>query len=389
MNRRRFLVRLAGIAAVSAISPLSLVLAAADPLTTAQHLIDAGKFEEAVAMLRRITADDPRNERAFILLGRAWAQADHPAQALAAFRAALRINPADTHTRMLADILAQRPLPGETASRDRGGRYGASRQEKAALAEREAFAAGQGRLPPGKGPFRLVIDAGHGGPDVGGVGAAGLREKDVALDLALQTARTIQGAGLGVAVFLTRLSDVPLSLAARGACADLYGADLFFSLHAPFVDDASVSGMYLFSLETGGGQDAVARAVAGFENRLAGAMPGFSRTGRHGVEAGMLRGGMLGRFAGQSARYAAILGKSLGAGPFSGQGGVGTAGLSVLSAVDAPAVFAATGFLSNTRDEAVLADAQRRRDLAESLARGILEIVRDAGSGPPDVSPRL
>lgn len=381
-NRRRFLIRLAGFAAVAALSPLSLSLAAADPLAAAQHLLDAGKVEEAVASLRRITAADPRNERAFILLGRAFAQSGKPAPALAAFREALRINPADTYTRMLADILAQRPIPDEpvtgTKYGEKGGRRSASRLEKTARAEREAFVAGNGRLPPGAGPFRLVIDAGHGGPDVGGVGASGLQEKDVALDLALLTAREIQGADTGMAVFLTRMSDIRLSTAARAACADLYAADLFVSLHAPSVEDAAVSGLHLFTRQGGGGQDAVAKAVAGFENRLAGAVPGFPRAGLHGVEAGLVREGVARRQTGYSARYAALLAESVGGGPFSGKGGVAGAGLSLLNAVDAPAVFAAMGFLSNAKDAAVLADADRRRELAASLARAILSAARAA-----------
>ncbi|MEF3697587.1 N-acetylmuramoyl-L-alanine amidase [Desulfolutivibrio sp.] len=386
-NRRRFLIRLAGFAAVAALSPLSLALASADPMAAAQHLLDAGKIEEAVVSLRRITAADPRNERAFILLGRAWAQSGKPAQALAAFREALRINPADTHTRMLADILAQRPILEEPVTGakhgEKGGRRSASRLEKTARAEREAFVAESGRPPRPTGPFRLVIDAGHGGPDAGGVGASGLREKNVTLDLALQTAREIQGAGTGMAIFLTRMSDIRLSTAARAACVDLYAADLFLSLHAPSVDDAAVSGVHLFTRQGGGGPDAVAQAVAAFENRLAGAVPGFPRAGHHGVEAGLVRDGMARRQDVDSARYAAILEKGMGGGPFSGKGGVAAAGLSLLDAVDAPAVFAAMGFVSNAKDAAVLADADRRNELAGSLARAILSASRAAGGNAP------
>jgi len=394
LGRRRFLVRMAEFAAVAAVSQLfpalplakSLALAASDPLAAAQRLLDAGKIEEAAADLRRITAADPRNERAYVLLGRACAQAGNPAQALAAFREALRLNPADTYTRMLADILAQRPVPDvpgqEGRAGEKGGRRSASRLEKAALAEREAFIAGQGRVSPGTGPFRLVIDAGHGGPDTGGVAASGLREKDVTLDLALQAAREIQEADAGVAVFLTRMSDIPLSQAARAACADLYAADLFLSLHAPFVDDAAVSGTFFFSRPKGGEETAVARAVAAFENRLAGAGAGFPRAGHHGLEAALLREDMAGRYAGQGARYAAWLGKSLKAGPFAGKGGVAAADLSLFRAVDAPAVLTAMGFLSNPADAAVLADAARRKELAGTWARAVLEAM-DALRGMP------
>jgi N-acetylmuramoyl-L-alanine amidase len=380
MGRRWALGRLAGLFAVAAVSPLSLVQASGDPLAAAQAQLDAGRLQEAVAGLRRITARDPRNERAFILLGRAYAQSEQPAQALTAFRMALRINPADTHTRMLADILAQKPLPEGAGPKEKGGRHAVSRLEKSARAEREAFLAANGAQAGRTGPVRVVIDAGHGGPDAGGVAASGLREKDVALDLALQTARELQAADGGLAVFLTRMSDVPLSVAARAACADLYAADLFVSLHVPFVADAAASGLYVFTLASGGeGPGAVSRAVADFENRLFGASPGFSRAGQEGLEAGLVRSGAVPWRARQAARFAAAIRAGAGRGPFSGQGGEGSAGLALLSAVPAPAVFVAAGLLSNPGDAAVLGDAARRRELAGNLARGI---AAAAGGGP-------
>lgn len=380
MGRRRALARLAGLAALTVLSPLSVIRAADDPLAAAQNLLDSGRTDEAVNRLKRITADDPRNERAFILLGRAYAQAEKPAEALRAFRAALRLNPADTHTRMLADILAQNPIPEGTQSDRKNGRHASSRLDKSARAEREAFLGGKGESPGRSGPLRVVIDAGHGGPDAGGVAASGLREKDVALDLALRTARELQGAGGGLAVFLTRMSDVPMSLAARAACADLYAADLFVSLHAPYVAEAGLSGVHVFfSDAAGGAPDRGARAVADFENRLARAMPGFPRAGWGGIEAGFARQGAAARRAAQSGRLAAAFLEAAGQGPFSGKGAQGPAGLDILSAVDVPALFVAAGFVSDSGDAAILEDATRRGQLAGVLSRGIAAALAACG----------
>ncbi len=386
LSRRQALACLAVMGASWVASPLSVVFADQDPLVSAQNLLNAGKIEEAVAGLSRIVAADPRNERAFILLGRAYARSERPTQALAAFRTALRINPGDTYTRMLADILAQKPLPEDQGGqsglgRKGGGRSSGSRLEKRAIAEREAFIARNGTHRAGGGPFRLVLDAGHGGPDVGGVGDTGLKEKDVVLELALETARQIQAQGTGVIVSLTRLSDIPLSVAARGACADLYGADLFLSLHAPRVDDPGISGVHFFTIGTGdAGASRIAKAAKEtevFENRVSGTIQGFPLAGRAGIEQGLVRNAVSARQMENSRRYARILYEKMGRGPFPAEGGICSADLSVLTSVTAPSVCIVLGFVSNKKDEAVLADAARRTELAGALAAALCEAARN------------
>ncbi|MFZ5810493.1 MAG: N-acetylmuramoyl-L-alanine amidase [Thermodesulfobacteriota bacterium] len=385
LSRRQALACLAVMGASWVVSPLSNVFADQDPLVLAQNLLNAGKIEEAVTGLSRIVAADPRNERAFILLGRAYARSERPAQALAAFRTALRINPGDTYTRMLADILAQKPLPedqgGQSGPGRKGGRRAESRLEKRAIAEREAFIAGNGTHRAGGGPFRLVLDAGHGGPDGGGIGDTGLKEKDVVLEVALETARQIQAQGTGVIVSLTRLSDIPLSVAARGACADLYGADLFVSLHAPRVDDPGISGLHFFTSGTGDADASrvakAARETEVFENRVSRDIQGFPLAGRTGIEQGLVRAAVSGWQRENSRRYARILHETMGRGPFSAEGGIGSADLSVLTSVTAPSVCIALGFVSSKKDEAVLADAARCTELAGALAVALCEAARN------------
>ncbi len=385
LSRRHALVCLAAMGASCMLSPLA-ILAADDPLIAAQNLLNAGKAVEAQARLSRIIAADPRNERAYILLGRAYARSERPAEALAAFRTALRLNPSDTYTRMLVDILAQKPLPERSSPRPdgQGGRRAVSRLEKRAAAEREAFVSGKGVPSRGSGPFRLVLDPGHGGPDPGGVGRMGLREKDVALEMALETARRIQAQGPDVAVFLTRLSDVPLSEAARAACADLYGADLFVSLHAPGVVDAGVSGWYFFTSGEGlagvpPDVAAAGRATRDFENRAWRMVAGFPLAGGAGVEQGLVRAAVSGRLRERSRDFAFFLRERMGKGPFSGPGGVGPADLSLLRAVEAPSIFVAAGFVSHGPDETVLADGARRMEMAGTLAEALCHAVRTIG----------
>jgi len=91
--------------------------------------------------------------------------------------------------------------------------------------------AGKGRrLEPGI-IDTVVIDAGHGGKDSGAIGASGLKEKDVVLDVALKLGRILEKR-YGVRVFYTRKKDIFIPLNERTEFANSKDADLFISIHA-------------------------------------------------------------------------------------------------------------------------------------------------------------
>jgi N-acetylmuramoyl-L-alanine amidase len=75
----------------------------------------------------------------------------------------------------------------------------------------------------------ICLDAGHGGKDSGAIGF-GLKEKDVALDLAFRVSRKLAGYE-GVAVTYTRSKDTYPELSERVEHANRMKADLFVSLH--------------------------------------------------------------------------------------------------------------------------------------------------------------
>src|SRR5207237_3386787 len=77
---------------------------------------------------------------------------------------------------------------------------------------------------------RVVLDPGHGGNDAGTSGPDGLREKDVALDVAKRLGALIQER-LGSEVVYTRTDDNFVPLARRTAIANEASADLFLSIH--------------------------------------------------------------------------------------------------------------------------------------------------------------
>lgn len=88
----------------------------------------------------------------------------------------------------------------------------------------------------------IVIDAGHGGRDVGSISVSEHYEKDFTLTSALALEETLTI--LGAKVIMTRTNDDYIRLASRPALSNLYQADAFMSIHYnSFPDVASVSGM--------------------------------------------------------------------------------------------------------------------------------------------------
>ena len=94
--------------------------------------------------------------------------------------------------------------------------------------------------------FVVVLDPGHGGKDPGAE-AAGYRESDLMLDLAVAVKESLIRK-TNFEVILTRNEDVFLSLEDRITLATQSGADLFVSLHADAVIEGEASGTTIYLL---------------------------------------------------------------------------------------------------------------------------------------------
>ena len=77
---------------------------------------------------------------------------------------------------------------------------------------------------------KIVLDAGHGGKDVGARGKYSM-EKDLALDIALRVGRLIKDEMPDVQVIYTRTSDEYPTLVERHEIANRAQADLFLAIH--------------------------------------------------------------------------------------------------------------------------------------------------------------
>ena len=215
----------------------------------------------------------------------------------------------------------------------------------------------------------IVIDAGHGGDDLGAIGRDGVVEKDVALRLSVQLGKKLELAG--VRVSYTREDDSFVSLAERTTHANITHADLFISLHMNASKDAAARGpeTYFLSLTA---SDDEAYQVALTENEV------FKRGAPDSADiVGSILGELIRSDHMQSSnKAAAAIQRELAKLP-GPQRGVKQAPFVVLSGVNMPAVLLDVGFLTNAQDERNLSDSGYRDDIASAIVRAIggLQIV--------------
>ncbi|MDP7559722.1 MAG: N-acetylmuramoyl-L-alanine amidase, partial [Planctomycetota bacterium] len=110
----------------------------------------------------------------------------------------------------------------------------------------------------------IVVDAGHGGKDLGAKGHGGLLEKDVNLAIALRL-RDILRSRYKYSVVLSRRDDTFLSLEERGVIANKKNADIFVSVHANAAERRGAYGVETYYL--GAGKSEQAQETAARENQ--------------------------------------------------------------------------------------------------------------------------
>ncbi len=195
----------------------------------------------------------------------------------------------------------------------------------------------------------IVLDPGHGGADAGTRDAQNRFEKDFALDWALRAERWLTNAGWRV--FLTRRSDVEMSLPERTAFADRVQADLFISLHFNSTfPQTQASGIETFCLTPTGMASTLARGFVDDERAV---FPNNS-------------------FDAANTAWAYRIHRSLVATTQAQDDGVKRARfMGVLRYQNRPAVLVEGGFLSNASDAANINSGEYRETLARALAEGL------------------
>jgi N-acetylmuramoyl-L-alanine amidase len=212
---------------------------------------------------------------------------------------------------------------------------------------------------------RVVLDPGHGGHDEGASGPNGLLEKDLVLDVAVRLGKLIESR-MGSEVVFTRSDDTFIPLERRTAIANERKADLFLSIHANSSPYPRIGGVESYYLNVTNAKDAL--AVASRENASSDKSVFDLRD--------LLQKIALQDKAEESKEFAGSVQAALF--PFAARydpgiknRGVKKAPFIVLIGASMPSVLAEIGFLSNSREEALLNKSDHRQKLAEALYRGV------------------
>jgi N-acetylmuramoyl-L-alanine amidase len=214
----------------------------------------------------------------------------------------------------------------------------------------------------------IVLDAGHGGKDPGAVGANGTMEKDITLQMARELKALLESGGR-YKVILTREEDELLALRQRIDAARAAGADLFISLHADHVEQASVRGASVYTLSENA-SDAEAARLAARENKED-LITGVDLSSQNPMVTSILIDLAQRETKNLSARFASMLSEELADHTHVIRNSHRFAGFVVLKAPDVPSVLVELGYLSNENDEVALASKRHRRVLGRSIRDAI------------------
>lgn len=369
MHRRLFLKLLGQGAFVSygilACPYLGWAKSAFDYALEGQELIQKKNFAQAINALKESTKIDPNSDWSYGLLGRAHLGLGQKAEAAAAFREAVRLNPNDTYSRMIIEIITQKPLPKLEKKKKP-----VSPLEKEAYREesmmKNRFKAKEGLEYQVK---RVVIDAGHGGFDSGAVGQSGLKEKDVTLDLALKLHEKLKADGK-VKSFLTRTGDYYVPLSARTATANQYQADLLISMHINANENKKPHGSetYFCSEKASSSE---AEKVAALENSVIKFdEPYKKKAGYIDIEEILLKFEQK-LYWNESGKFATTFQKRFKKWLPLKSRGVHSANFYVLRRAKMPSILLETGFISNLKDEEMLKQPAFREKIVNAIARGL------------------
>jgi N-acetylmuramoyl-L-alanine amidase len=197
-------------------------------------------------------------------------------------------------------------------------------------------------------PFRtVVLDAGHGGADVGATNILGA-EKDYTLDIIRDLRADLEVRGFKVVT--TRDSDVYLPLEVRAAQANAIPDSIFVSVHfnsSPA--GAAANGFEVFAMSPQGAASTgdVSNSAEQFQR-----LPGNEEDNASLALATCVHHSLLGHIP-------------------EADRGVKRARFAVLRLTHSPAILVEGGFLTNPEDSRQIADSAWRQKLAQAVAQGV------------------
>ena len=220
----------------------------------------------------------------------------------------------------------------------------------------------------------IVIDAGHGGNDLGAKGYRGIQEKNVNLAIALRL-KDILTSRYKYRVILTRGDDTFIPLPGRGKIANDNNADVFVSVHANAAPRRAAHGIETYYL--GQGHSEEAKATAARENgklvksvkddetqEILASMISTTKINKSSRLAGNIQNQL---YQSMRKKYSGVKNLGVKEGPFF-----------VLHDTNMASVLVEVGFLTNPREESRLKQSSYLDRLASSIAKGVSKFVKDS-----------
>src|SRR5436309_1988211 len=207
--------------------------------------------------------------------------------------------------------------------------------------------------------LRIVLDAGHGGWDMGTIGRKGLMEKDLVLDVVSRLGKLITER-LGAEVLYTRQNDSYVALEKRAEIANMAQANLFVSIHANYSSYSSARGVETYYTDTYSSVKARTRGAGAPEELQS--IDWTTVDIREKVEESRHFAAMV-----QCALYGMLAAKT----PGIRDRGVKKASYVVLTGTSMPAILTEISFVSSPTDEDNLQSEVYRHQIAEALFKGI------------------
>jgi N-acetylmuramoyl-L-alanine amidase len=220
----------------------------------------------------------------------------------------------------------------------------------------------------------VVIDAGHGGKDPGTRGVF-MREKEVALKIALKVGGLIEKNLPGVKVIYTRKDDRYLALDQRADIANKNKADLFICIHANAVSKEEINGTetYVMGLHKSEGNLDVAKrenSVILQDDNYQERYEGFDP---NSPESYILFSLAQSAFQESSLKFAEKVETEFRSRLGRRSHGVKQAGFWVLWRTAMPSVLIEVGFLTNQKEEKFLSDDAGQNMIASGIYRAFKE----------------
>ena len=227
----------------------------------------------------------------------------------------------------------------------------------------------------GLGIQKIVIDPGHGGKDPGAIGKSGTMEKIIVLDICHRLKKLLSSNN-DLEVIMTRESDIYVPVENRTVIANQKRADLFVSVHANSNPSKKRSGVETFYLNFS--QDPSVIETAALENatstknlsEMRSILEKIAKNSKVMESKELAKDIQKNLVLTLQKMHKDVKDLGYKGGPFW-----------VLIGVETSSVLVEVSYLSNSKEETRLKNAQYRQYIAQGIYNGIKEYVNSLGKG--------